>query len=258
MLVEGRYAEAAAVVAPLMADDERWPERWLSAAATADVATTLEALAFAEPYLATRPHGAITLADHWLGVAGRSGEAAHFDQAEEFALKAGEDDNLAIVSLHIRASLAEGREDSAATESLYRQVLDRSPDDLRALNNLALTLVQVDRCDEAAALLERALGLYPQNPHVLDTHAQALACRGDFAQAETAARMALSSRPDNPSTLLTLARILIAQIRLAEAEDELDRAQAILRTSGQTGGPSWSKLEALRNTLEVKQSQSVR
>ncbi|MCH7798398.1 MAG: hypothetical protein IID28_08110 [Planctomycetes bacterium] len=257
MLLDRQYAAAAAVVEPLMREDERWPEKWLEVAATADIDTTVEALALAKPFLAAKPRGALTLADHWLRVAGRSGEAAHFDRAQEFALMAGEQEDLVITSWHVLASVAQAREDFAATEVLYRQILDRDPRDLRALNNLANTLVQLGRCEAAAALSARALALEPRNPHVLDTHAQAMVCRGDFVEAETAIRMALSSRPDNPAMVLTLVRILTAQSRLAQAEDELDRAEALLRTRGQTTGSSWTDLEALREQLGQKSSRSV-
>ena len=171
---------------------------------------------------------------------------------------AGEQEDLVITSWHVLASVAQAREDPAATEVLYRQILDRDPRDLRALNNLANTLVQLGRCEAAAALSARALALEPRNPHVLDTHAQAMVCRGDFVEAETAIRMALSSRPDNPAMVLTLVRILTAQSRLVQAEDELDRAEALLRTRGQTTGSSWANLESLREQFEQTPFPSVR
>ncbi len=170
---------------------------------------------------------------------------------------AGEHEELAITSWHVRASVAQAREDPSTTELLYRQILDRDPRDLRALNNLADSLVQLGRCEQAATLSARALALQPRNPHVLDTHAQAMVCRGDFVEAETAIRMALSSRPDNPAMVLTLVRILTAQSRLAQAQDELDRAEALLRTRGQTTGSSWADLDALREQLGQKSSRSV-
>jgi tetratricopeptide (TPR) repeat protein len=258
LLLDGQYAAAAAVIEPLMAEDERWPERWLEAASTADVDTTVEALALAEPFLATKPRGALTLAEHWLRVAWRSGETAHFDRAEEFALMAGEHEDLAIRSWHVRASIAEARGNLDKAEALYGQILAGNPQDLRALNNRAYVLVQLGRCEEAIALSTRALELEPQNPDVLDTHAQALICRADFGEAETAIRMALSSQPDNPAMVLILARTLIAQSRLAEAEYELDRAEALMRARGLTSGSSWTDLEALREQLEQKRSQPVR
>jgi tetratricopeptide (TPR) repeat protein len=258
LLLDGQYAAAAAVVEPLMAEDERWPESWLEAAATADVETTVKALALAEPYLATKPRGALILAEHWLRVAWRSDEASHFGRAEELALMTGGYEALAIRSWHVLASIAEVRGNLDEAEALYGQILARNPQDLRALNNRAYVLVQLGRCEEATALSERALKLEAQNPDVLDTHAQALICRGDFGEAETAIRMALSSRPDDPVLVLTLVRSLIGQSRLDEAEYELDRAEALLRSRGLTSGPSWTDLEALREQLEGMRPQPVR
>jgi tetratricopeptide (TPR) repeat protein len=51
-----------------------------------------------------------------------------------------------------------------------RRILDRTPDDSRALNALGYTLaVHTDRLDEADKLVSRALQLTPQDPAVIDS-----------------------------------------------------------------------------------------
>ncbi len=118
---------------------------------------------------------------------------------------------------------------------------------IRALNNLAYALVQLEeRCEDAAAFSGRALALQSQNPHIHDTHARALTCRGDLAEAEKAAKLALSSRPADPAMVLTLVRILMAQSRFAATETALDRVEGILRRTGRVGDSTWTEVEAGR------------
>ncbi len=102
------------------------------------------------------------------------------------------------------------------------------------------------------------MALQSQYPHILDTHARALTCRGDLAEAESVARLALSSRPDDPAMVLTLVRILMAQSRFAATETALDRAEGLLRRTGQVGDSDWAEVTALRARLQEQWSTSVR
>ncbi len=104
----------------------------------------------------------------------------------------------------------------------------------------------------------RARTLDDRNPHVLDTQAQALMCVGDFIEAETAARMALSGRPEHAGAVLTLARVLLGQSRLAEAQEQLDRADQLLRRDGSLDEVTLRELNALRGQIEQRRSQSTR
>ena len=259
LLHDRRFEEATAIATPLMSEDDLWPAKWLALAATADVDITRRAIELTESYLDPTPSGALALANSWLRLARRSGETSDSQRAEELALTAGEEAGWEIPSLHILASLATLRDDPETTESHYQRILALDPQDLVALNNLAFALVQNEgRCEEAAGLSARALALRPGNPHILDTHAQALACRGDLDEAESAARLAVSSGPDDPAMVLTLVRILMARSKLTAAEIELDRAEGILRRTGRVGDSTWTEVEALRDRLREQRSLPVR
>ena len=222
-------------------------------ASAADIDITAEAITLAEPYLAGEPQGAINLANHWLRLARRSGAALHFQRAEELALEASEHADLAVPSWHVRAAIAAARGDLAAAESLYRQILTQDPQDVLALNNFAFALVQTEeRCKEAANFSARAMALAPENPQILDTHARALACRGNFAEAESAVRQALSNVSNDPGIVLTLVRILIAESRFTEAENELDRAETLLRRTARADA-RWAEATALREHLQFRE-----
>ena len=259
LLRDRQFEQAAAIAMPLMSEDDQWPAKWLALAAMVDVDITRQAIKIAEPYLDSTPLGTMTLADHWLRVAGRSGETSDYQRAEEFARRAGEDAGLEIPSLHIRASIASSRDDIDTEESLYRRILAMNPQDLRALNNLAYAYLQREgRCEEAADLSGRALALQPGNPHILDTHAQALACRGDLDEASRAATLAVSSGSGDPAMMLTLVRILMAQSNFPAAEVELDRAEGLIRRSRPVSGSMREEVIGLRERLRQQRSSLVR
>ncbi|TMQ35259.1 MAG: tetratricopeptide repeat protein [Planctomycetota bacterium] len=82
------------------------------------------------------------------------------------------------------AELCEQQQKFAAAEALYRQVLERSPNDPATANNLAWLLAfQSGKSDEALQWIERALQQAGKIPELLDTRAVILLRRGDAKQA---------------------------------------------------------------------------
>lgn len=74
------------------------------------------------------------------------------------------------VLLQIQATAAEqlGRLEEA--ESIYRQIIEQTPDDGMIYNNFAYMLIERGiRLDEARELVEHADALQPNNPYILDT-----------------------------------------------------------------------------------------
>lgn len=85
-----------------------------------------------------------------------------------------------------------GRGDEAV--AAYEKVLDIAPDNVIALNNLAL--LQLERGSDAAmASAERAYGLAPENPAIADTYGWVMLNRGKAELAMAALRSAAEAAP---------------------------------------------------------------
>ena len=127
----------------------------------ADARTTLEELRDQYPPLA----GRFTLAEGEILL-----EAGAYDDALAVygdALKQ-EPDNLEL--LYSRSLVFEKLNRIAEAEADLRTILQKAPDDARALNALGYTLaVHTDRLDEADKLVSKAISLTPDDPAVIDS-----------------------------------------------------------------------------------------
>jgi len=124
------------------------------------------------------------------------------------------------------ATMALGRNDYAAAEALYREVLAGRPDDAATLNNVAY-LVIVQGKPGAVPLAERAVQLAPGQPNVLDTMAQALLADKEAQKALPWARRAVELAPDKPAYRLTLAKVLVETGDRKAARAELQALAAM-------------------------------
>lgn len=112
-------------------------------------------------------------------------------------------------------------------EALWLYELLHAPGSWLARNNLAMTLIDRQRLDEAAPLLEEALTLRPSYAEAHNNLALVRYRQGDYAAAEQHSRAAAGLRPDDAGYGKNLALILVAQGRRAEAEGELRRAVGV-------------------------------
>ncbi|WP_201245052.1 XrtA/PEP-CTERM system TPR-repeat protein PrsT [Halochromatium salexigens] len=103
----------------------------------------------------------------------------------------------------------------------YQHLLESSPDNLIALNNLAWLLRQRDT-DEALRLANRAVELAPNAGTILDTKGSIEMEQGDYAAAVSSFEQAVDLNPEVPSIQLNLAKALLAAGRGAEARDQLE------------------------------------
>jgi tetratricopeptide (TPR) repeat protein len=97
-------------------------------------------------------------------------DAGAYDQALELYGEAlqEEPDNYDV--LYARSLVYERMNRVADSEADLRKILDKAPDDARALNALGYTLtVHTDRLDEADKLVSKALQLTPDDPAVIDS-----------------------------------------------------------------------------------------
>lgn len=92
---------------------------------------------------------------------------------------------------------------------LYEAQLQREPDDVIALNNLAWLLREQDTA-QAVHYAERARSLAPDHPAVLDTLGVVYRYSGDPARAVVLLTRATELAPDDPKLKLHLAQALVA------------------------------------------------
>ena len=112
-------------------------------------------------------------------------------------------------------------------ESLYRRVLDEHPDNVEAIQGLAVLCHQRGRPEEALALFRRAITLDP-NSRVADRQlGRLLEQRGDSAGASICYRRAARLRPLDAAAQADLARTLAGQGEVAEAVAHYRRAASL-------------------------------
>ena len=92
------------------------------------------------------------------------------------------------------------------------RVLTDQPDNVAALNNLALVIAQSPaRSSEALPYVKRAVGLQPEQPDILDTYATVLHGLGRLDDAHDALTRALARRPADVAIRLNLVETILAQ-----------------------------------------------
>lgn len=119
----------------------------------------------------------------------------------------------------------DGRLDEA--EAIYRDILARTADDRRVLQNLGILCWRQGRRDEALSLYERALATAPGDPALNAWIGGALFTLKDYDRAELHLRRALARRADDVRLMLSLASLLDERNMPEEAEDLLRRAVQI-------------------------------
>lgn len=105
----------------------------------------------------------------------------------------------------------------ATSETMWRDVVQKSPGNPRAHNNLGGALTQLGRHDEALAAYRRAVALDPDFPEADLNVGVALAQRGDVDGALHHYARAVRMAPDRPEAALLLGKALVAKGRVAEA-----------------------------------------
>jgi len=123
--------------------------------------------------------------------------------------------------LHL-GDLAAAGGDLVGAETRYREVLARQPDNVLALNNLAVVLIKGNR-PVALALAERAVQLAPALPQALDTVAMAHAAQGQTDKAIEWQRKAIALAPQSTELRLRL-------VELYQRVGDKDRAREELES----------------------------
>jgi putative PEP-CTERM system TPR-repeat lipoprotein len=132
--------------------------------------------------------------------------------------------------------------DKDKSTSAYAKVLDTQPDNVAALNNLAWTLFEQKKVDEAFPHIEKAIKLAPENPDVLDTYATILFAKGEQKKALEQFEKSLRIRPENAAVQLNYIDALLKTGDKNTAKTMLDKVKP-------TDPQSEEKLKALRAQL---------
>ena len=112
-------------------------------------------------------------------------------------------------------------------------MIARHPGNARTLNNLAATLAEADRLDEALAAAEKALAMEPQNGMILDTYGWILYKQQKIKAALDALIKSASFLPEHPIVRYHLGAAYYAAGNIDQARENLAKA---LQTSSDFEG----------------------
>lgn len=131
--------------------------------------------------------------------------------------------------------------------SKYRDIVDREPDNIVALNNLAWLTMEKEQFDEACQYAEKAYQIATQNPQIADTYGYCLLKSGDSKSSLKFLGQAYEKKLNDTEIALHYAESLIA-------DGQSEQAKGVL-ASITTDEPEWvaikGKLEEKLNTDEL-------
>ena len=113
------------------------------------------------------------------------------------------------------------QDNNKAASTRYAEVLELSPNNVQALNNLAWLGRDKD-LKQAIKYAEKAFELAPNDPLVLDTYGMLLIQDGNIAKGHKMIQRAAERSPDDLTIQLHLGRALIKQQKFAEAQTVLN------------------------------------
>lgn len=138
-------------------------------------------------------------------------QAAVAEAIRALAIRWPEDDQIAIAA----SLLARLEKNWKLAESLIRPVLERSPEDIRAV--MLWTQLMIDQSSESPfILLAKTVAAYPDNQELRLQYARLLGSEGDYASAQKQFSILLERDPDN-SELLSTAALLDFELEYFDA-----------------------------------------
>ena len=148
-----------------------------------------------------------------------------YQDAYEVYDRALENDPENLDLLYLRGMAAEGLNRLDWCERDLRQVLMVDPDNIEALNALGYTLAdRTQRFDEAFLLVQKALNLKPDAPHILDSMGWVLFRLQRYVEAENYLRQSYQLHPD-PEIASHLIDVLWAMGKTSDARQFSNEAQ---------------------------------
>lgn len=180
-------------------------------------------------------------------MAGLHGEFRQWTPSLDFCLQARKGTLIQPVEVHLlQANALEQLDRPQEAIAVLRQAQALKPDHPMLQNNLGYLLLEKGGdLDEAARLIESALKQDPDNASTIDSWGWVLHKQGKYAEAEKAFRKALESSPDSPDMRRHLGETLLKLDRPKEALEQWERALAFLF-------PERAELEKRARELRVK------
>ena len=151
------------------------------------------------------------------------------DQAESYYRRAIEaDPNHAVILGSYALFLSDVRKDMDQAESYYRRAIEADPNHTNNLGIYAVFLSDVRKdMDQAELFYRRAIEADPNHANTLGNYATFLKnVRKDMEQAESYYRRAIEADPNHTNNLGNYAGFLLAQGKLEEGMELLERAMA--------------------------------
>jgi len=169
----------------------------------------------------------------------RAGKATQAEQVAQQWLKQHPDDS--VFRMYLAGTYLQKQQTGQAVAE-YRQIVKTSPNHVMALNNLAAVLEEQND-PSAFGYAQRAYGLQPANPVVMDTYGWSLLQQGKIQEATPLLKQAAQAMPETPSVQYHWAAALVKSGQATEARallqklltssqrfDERDKASALLKT----------------------------
>jgi len=169
----------------------------------------------------------------------RAGKATQAEQVAQQWLKQHPDDS--VFRMYLAGTYLQKQQTGQAVAE-YRQIVKTSPNHVMALNNLAAVLEEQND-PSAFGYAQRAYGLQPANPVVMDTYGWSLLQQGKIQEATPLLKQAAQAMPETPSVQYHWAAALVKSGRATEAQallqklltssqrfDERDKASTLLKT----------------------------
>lgn len=203
----------------------RWPQRGIFPAALQIPAQALDSAA--KPKKGSR--SALVQLDIEL-MAGLHGEFRQWAKSLDFCLEAHKGAFIQPIELHLtQANALEQLDRPQEAIAVLREAQALKPDHPMLQNNLGYLLLEKGGdLAEAARLIESALKQDPNNASTLDSWGWVLFKQGHFQEAEKAFRKALDSSPDSPEMRRHLGETLLKLGKPREALEQWERALAYL------------------------------
>lgn len=175
--------------------------------------------------------------------AGKSGQA---EQVAQQWLKQHANDSVFRMYL---AGLYLQKQQTSQAIAEYQQIIKATPNHVMALNNLA-ALLEEQNDPAAFGYAQRAYGLQPANPVVMDTYGWSLLQQGKIQEATPLLKQAAQAMPETPSMQYHWASALVKSGQISEARVQLQK----LLTSPQRFGER-DKASALLKSIEVSSNR---
>ena len=122
------------------------------------------------------------------------------------------------------------------TMELSQRILERDPDCVRALEELAFSLLGAGQAEKALSTIDKAIALAPTEPALHNTRGMALSALRRFEEAEVAYREVVRLDPGAALGWSNLAGVLSLQKRQKEALEVAERARELAPEHANTHG----------------------